>query len=558
MKKDFILLALGLLVFFMIGLGAHPYSVPSEARYIAIPSQMIQLGDWLTPHINGVKYFEKPPLFYWVQAAQIKIFGAGEFSGRLWTTLFMTGLCLVTFIAGYKKYGRLEGVISALILASCVLGFVSSRMVLLDVPVSFFLVVTLFSFMFAVQHPPGRRRDGLLMLMYVAAALAVLTKGLIGILIPGMVIGAWIALSNRWSLLLSVRLIPGLLLFLIIAAPWHFLVGQETPEFYHFYFIHEHFERFLTKTHGRYQPPWFFVAVLLVGLLPWTAFLFQALQARLKTAWGNRKHDGSDFFLLLWIALPLLFFSLSDSKLVPYILPVFPALALFVSRYLSAIWRTSGTAGTVGYRVGVFIVAAVFIAVAEAYPIMMHIGGKAAFIITPIKAGMGLLSVVLTVQAMALLLMVWRKVPPPKLISWMVIFSLIFISGVGYLAPKAATRSMLDSAKPFALFLKPKLHSGDEVVAYGHYYQDFPVYLERNVTVVASFGEMSFGRSIEPRTHEWMIEPSIFKQRWQQKDHRLYVLVRRTEYNESTFPKAKILLDNGGRNLLITNDLGGQ
>ena len=148
-KKDCILLSIGLLLFFFVGLGAHPYGVPSEARYIEIPMQMVQTGDWVTPRLNGVKYFEKPPLFYWIQAAQIEVFGHGEFSGRLWTAIFMAALCLMTCIAGYRQYGRAEGILSALILATCTLGFVSSRIVLLDVPVSFFLCASLFAFMFS-------------------------------------------------------------------------------------------------------------------------------------------------------------------------------------------------------------------------------------------------------------------------------------------------------------------------------------------------------------------------------------------------------------------------
>ena len=211
-KRDITLLSLGLLLAFLLRIDGHPYAVPSEARYIEIPRQMVETGDWITPRLNGVKYFEKPPLFYWVQAAQIKFFGLGEFSGRFWTAMTMLAICLVTSVVAYKRYGRLEGVLSPLILASCVLGFVSSRVVLLDAPVSLFLIISLFSFMFAVEYPAGRKRDGLLAIMYASAALATLAKGLIGIVIPAMVIGSWIALTGRWKLLLSVRLIPGLLL----------------------------------------------------------------------------------------------------------------------------------------------------------------------------------------------------------------------------------------------------------------------------------------------------------------------------------------------------------
>ena len=192
-KRDITLLGFVLLLAFLLGIDGHPYAVPSEARYIEIPRQMVYTGDWITPRLNGVKYFEKPPLFYWVQAAQLTYFGLGEFSGRFWTAITTLALCLVTSIAAYKRYGRLEGVLSPLILASCILVYFSSRVVLLDAPVSLFLVISLFSFMFAVEYTSGRKRDGFLAIMYASAALATLTKGLIGIVIPAMVIGSWIA-----------------------------------------------------------------------------------------------------------------------------------------------------------------------------------------------------------------------------------------------------------------------------------------------------------------------------------------------------------------------------
>ncbi|MCF8465951.1 MAG: glycosyltransferase family 39 protein [Sneathiella sp.] len=548
-------MGIGLLLFFLIGLGAHPYGVPSEARYIEIPHQMVQTGDWVTPRLNGVKYFEKPPLFYWIQAAQIELFGTGEFSGRLWTAIFMAALCLVTGVAAYRKYGRAEGILSALVLATCVLGFVSSRIVLLDVPVSFFLCAALFAFMFAIEAPPGRKRDVFLLLMYVCAALATLTKGLIGILIPGMIIGLWILLTGRWKLLREVRLIPGLLLFLVITVPWHILAGEATPEFYRFYFIHEHFERFLTKVHGRYEPPWFFVVILLAGLLPWTAFFFQSISTRLKIAWQNRSQDGNDLYLLLWFLLPLLFFSLSDSKLISYILPIFPVAVIFIARYLCHAWRNQETTG---YRVGAYLISATFLVFAVAFPVTLVIGGKAAEIVAPVTTELGYFSLVMAAEAVIILVLLWRHVNSQKTITTMVVFTAIFISSLSYIAPKAATRSSLDSAKPFAELLLPMLKPGDEVVVYAHYYQDLPVYLDRNVTVVNAFGEMTFGRDIEPRTHQWMIDGETFEKRWKKSDHKIYVLLRRKEFHENRFPNARVVLDIGGPNLLVTNQKDGK
>lgn len=327
-QRDALWLGLAIGLFFLIGLGARPYLVPSEARYIEIPRQILTLHDWLTPRINGVPYFEKPPLFYWLQAGVMSVLGSGEFAGRLMTALLATLNCLIVYAIGRMLYGRDCGWVAALMLATCVLGYGMSRIAMLDLPVTVFLTLCLGSFLAA--HHTGKARW--YYAMYASAALAVMTKGLIGILIPGMVIGAWIALTHQWALLLRVRLFSGLLLFLAIALPWHVQMMQTHPEFFNFYIIHEHFTRFLTEEHKRDAPWWFFILVTLVGMTPWIGLLPQAV----KTGWRDRYGR----FLLLWALLPLLFFSASHSKLVPYIFPIFPALAIVIARYTVSVLPT--------------------------------------------------------------------------------------------------------------------------------------------------------------------------------------------------------------------------
>lgn len=550
--RELIALACVLGALFFIGLGNRPYATPSEARYIEIPRQMVETGDWVTPRLNGIKYFEKPPLFYWVQAAQIKAFGLGEFSGRFWTAALVLAFCLVTYLAGCKLYGRLEGTLSALMLGTCVLGFASSRIVLLDVPVSLFLVCAFFAFIIATRTSNGRKRDLLLAAMYICAALATLTKGLIGFVVPAMVIGSWIMLTNQWKLLLNVRLIPGLLLFLAIVVPWHILAGNVTPEFYHFYFIHEHFERFLTKEHGRYQPPWFFAAVLVAGFLPWTAYMIQSAKTGFARVWSERKSDALPLFTLLWSVLPFVFFSLSDSKLIPYILPIFPPLALIMARYLATIWRDGATAG---FRIGTWFIGLFFAVLCAAYPVleMFHLPGTEIF--NQMQDEVRVLSAILGIEALAISALLARRASQMIIIKSLFAFTMVLLLAVNYLAPKASTRSTLDSAKPFAELLKPKLKASDEVVALNHYFQDLPIYLERNVTVVNAFGEMTFGMSIEDKTRQWMIDEKELAKRWKKNDHTIYILSRHNDYDALSHllgKKGFVLMDNG-RNMLISN-----
>jgi 4-amino-4-deoxy-L-arabinose transferase-like glycosyltransferase len=168
-------------------------------------------------------------------------------------------------------------------------------------------------------------------------ALAVLTKGLAGVVLPAGAVAAYVLVQRDWGLLRRLYLVRGGLLFLAIAAPWFVMVSLANPEFARFFFIHEHFERFLTKEHGRYQPAWYFLPILLVGILPWIVSLFPAL----RSAWARTAPASFQTrrFLLLWCAVVFIFFSASDSKLVSYILPLFPALSLLIGEHLRSAGR---------------------------------------------------------------------------------------------------------------------------------------------------------------------------------------------------------------------------
>ena len=266
--RDIILLTVLTSLFFGLFLGSRPLSVPDEGRYAEIPREMAVTGDWVTPRLNGVKYFEKPPLVYWFTALSIKLFGLSEWSVRLAPALFSLLGCLSVYAAGTIFYGRRAGILSAIVLATSVLYYALSRTLILDMPVTALLSLSLCSFLIGLREPDGWKRRALLYVFYAGCGLTMLTKGLIGIVIPGMIIFVWMLVMNQWSILRSLYLPSGIALFLLVAAPWHILVQRANPEFFQFYFIHEHFERYLTKVHARYKPFWYFIPVLAGGSSP--------------------------------------------------------------------------------------------------------------------------------------------------------------------------------------------------------------------------------------------------------------------------------------------------
>ena len=194
------------------------------------------------------------------------------------------------------------------------------------------------------------------------------------------------------------------------------------------------------------------------GMLPWTVFLIHAIHARLRDAFQFRHNDGSDLYLLLWVGLVLLFFSLSKSQLIPYILPIFPVLAVLVARYLAGVWRNGRTSA---FQRDVYAMAILYFLFAAVYPSMILLGGKPAAIVAPISTGMSWLSVTLLLQSLTLFWMAWGGTRPPQLIWTMLLCAVIFVGFTAYLAPHAATRSALDSTKPFAEYLKLRLQEKD-------------------------------------------------------------------------------------------------
>jgi 4-amino-4-deoxy-L-arabinose transferase-like glycosyltransferase len=314
-------------------LGQRDLFNTDEGRYAEISREMVASGDWLTPRLDGLKYFEKPPLQYWATAAAFEAFGQSAWSARLWTAL--TGFLgvLFTAYAAARLFGAQAGRAAGLILGGSLMWVIMGHASSLDMGVSFFLSVAVSAFALAQRDgaPPGGRLRWMLV-GWAACALATLSKGLIGIVLPAGAVALYVLWQRDWRLLARLELGAGLALFLAIAAPWFVLVSLKNHEFARFFFVHEHFERFLNKGHGRFQPWWYFLPLLALGLVPWTLALPGALgsAARRRPLLAFQPQR----FLLAWSVLVFVFFSISDSKLFGYILPIFPALAMLLGDWL--------------------------------------------------------------------------------------------------------------------------------------------------------------------------------------------------------------------------------
>ncbi|HVB48818.1 MAG TPA: glycosyltransferase family 39 protein [Burkholderiales bacterium] len=332
LRRTFMIAAALIAVLWFAGLDTRALFMPDEGRYAEIPREMLVSGDWITPRLDDLKYFEKPPLQYWATAAGFALFGEHGWSARLWPALTgMLGVLLLVF-AGNRLGPPGAGPLAGIAAASSWGYVLASQYLTLDMGLTFFMTLTLVAFLLA-HHDPGdeRARRRWMLVAWTAMALAMLTKGLEGIVLPGLVLGAYAVVQRDWGLLRRMHWRAGLLTFGIIALPWFVLVQLRNPEFFHFFFIYEHFDRYLEPGHDRPGPWWYYVPILLLGMLPWSPALVGALARATKRSAPASVLD-VDRLLLLWGAVILVFFSASQSKLPAYIVPVMPALALLVAR----------------------------------------------------------------------------------------------------------------------------------------------------------------------------------------------------------------------------------
>jgi 4-amino-4-deoxy-L-arabinose transferase-like glycosyltransferase len=336
-----LLLGALLAVAWFAGLGMRGLFMPDEGRYAEIPREMLVSGDWLTPRLNGLKYFEKPPLQYWATAAAYAAFGESDWTARLWPALTGFAGILVLALAASRMWSFRIGVLAGVVLGTSAGYFLAGQFVTLDMGLTFLLTCALLSFLVAQrEEAEDRQRRSWMMLAWAALGVGVLSKGLVALALPAMAVAGYVLSTRRAVVLMRLHMFTGGLLMLLIAAPWFVLVQEKNPEFFQFFFIREHFQRFATEAHQRPGPWWYFLPVGLLGMMPWTPAVVSALTG-IKSLFRSPRGTNFDAerFLLIWVLVIFVFFSISKSKLPGYVLPAFPALALLAAIQLERLPR---------------------------------------------------------------------------------------------------------------------------------------------------------------------------------------------------------------------------
>jgi 4-amino-4-deoxy-L-arabinose transferase-like glycosyltransferase len=474
-------------------LGLRTLVPPDEGRYAEMAREMFASGDWITTRLNGIKYFEKPPLQTWMNALTFAAFGLGEWQARLWTGVSGILGVLLTWHAGRRVFGQRVGFYAALALGSSFYWVACSQIDSLDMSLSGMMTLALCALLIAQRDDAGAaERRNWMLACWAGMALSVLAKGLIGLVLPGAVLVIYTLVTRDWKLWTRLHIGKGLLLFLAISAPWFVLVGLANPEQPHFFFVHEHFDRFLLHEHHREAQWWIFLALLVAGSVPWVGVLVQSLVLGARRA----PPDGAPalfrprLMLLIWVVFIIAFFTKSSSKLPGYILPVFPAVALLVGHYLDVGTRRSrmATAGLTAL-LGVALLAVVpfmtgFSKVAGEEVLFQHY--------QPYVLAAGFVALAGGLLAMLYARQMQRDLMVLALAVAAFASTQLLLAGFEPIGQARAGTDLLPA-------IRKELTADTKVYSVGIYEQSLTFYLRRTVTLVDYWDEFTFGLEQQPQ-----------------------------------------------------------
>jgi 4-amino-4-deoxy-L-arabinose transferase-like glycosyltransferase len=519
----------------LVTIQLRPMLDPDEGRYAEIPREMVATGNWVTPRLDGLKYFEKPALQYWATAAIYSVAGLSNWSSRLWTVVLGFACLPLIYAWVARLYDRRAAVAAVVALAMSPYFGIIGHLDLLDAGFTFWMCATVFAFTLAQCAPPRSSRErGWMLVCWALAALAILSKGIVVFVLAGGTLILYSVIERDLRPWRRMHFALGIPLLLALAAPWFTLVSLRNPDFAPYFFIHEHFQRFLTTEAQRVEPWWYFLPLLVVGAFPWLLPLGRAVLG----AWRDSTSDYNFKplkFLILFSSFTLVFFSISDSKLATYILPMFPPLAALTGvaladhtdrRFLSRCAR-----------------AAAGLAIFVAGGLLIYSHHRNGMIPAPASGW----AVAAAAAALLAVLTSWRRTrresesdelpdtmpgrlhealpasgrapggaasrPPAASGAWRaLVVALLFVFAWQALLCEYTCVPPSRSAYALARTVAPDVHPGTALYSVGQYRQTIPPYLGRKLILVDFAGELHFGERREPGREQ--ATPEQFVRQW--------------------------------------------
>ncbi|MBI3651419.1 MAG: glycosyltransferase family 39 protein [Acidobacteria bacterium] len=540
----------------------------ADSFYAEVAREMNLRHDWITPYANELRFLEKPPLFYWLIALSYKVCGAvNAFTARLPTALAVTALVFVTYKIGKLLFGTRAGFFGGLALATSIGLFLFTRIILPDALFTLLLALILYAFLRWQEAEP---KDRAVLWLYGLAGLAVLARGLVGLVFPAAIIFLTLVVSGKVKEVVRLLSIKGLLLFLVIAVPWHIVIGERNPGFYWFYFINEHVLRFLGKRYPMDYgtvPLLPFWALHLVWLFPSSIYLLTLLRPK-NFQRALAEHRPAMIFLLVWALTILLFFSFS-TRLEYYTMPALPALALLAGKQCACFWERGGKwpgviLASIGVLTGIACVAiAVFVSSGNPSSFMglkdnpdiyaYYLGHL--FDLTPeslralrtplLLAGLGF-GILLPLHGLA-------KSPERKamiLAMAMLVFFVAADFGFVIFAPRL-------TSKPLAEALIPRLQSNSMIIIDGEYEEGSSVafYTGRTVYLHSAPSSNLYYGSRYGDAPPLFLDDERLQQMWRATDRRVFLVTyqAKKERLATLLPQTKFTIAEYGDKILLSN-----
>lgn len=491
--SGFWLVAIISIIIVFSNLGGIPLLDPDEPVYAETPKEMFAFNDFVSPRIYGEYWYDKPPMYYWLVAASYKIFGMTGFAARFPSAVLAVACTLLVYLSGRRLFNERAGMAGALVLATSIEFFYLGKAAVTDMTLLLCLTTSLLAFVEKRYY-----------LAYIFAALATLTKGPIGLLFPGAIVFSYILVTRNWSLITKMKIPSGLGLYALVALPWYIIMYHLHGSVFIDTFLGFHnLTRFTSPEHPEGVLWYYYIPVLILGFFPWTGIMLQSI-------WNSLTKSRQDFsvlvFLNIWVAVIFVFFSISQTKLVSYILPMYPPLAMIVGWYIDRLWTTTHQQRANSWAIGNGILALLF-------SIGMVLGLKT---MPELQSGVYLAATIFIIMAVTVAYFLWKKDIRRGFWTQIIAMGLFSLVLVSVLFPAAAPNfTMKNMAQEFK----------------AQYDGASPVYIIKFLHPGFTFYTDVYGIELLP-SRELKTDPELIKAI--QESQRAYFIIRSSEYKRLT------------------------
>jgi len=526
-------------VMLFFNLGKKSFWEPDEGRYAEISREMVETGDWLTPRLNYIKHFDKPPVTYWLIGSSFKLLGQSEFSGHLPLVIFALAGVIACFFLGRSLFGIRTGFLAAVILITS-LGYPAlGRILSTDI---IFSVFCLFCYLFFIRKN--------YLLFYLFMALGFMTKGPVIFVITLLPICVFLIYERQTRIFKEMHWGRGLLLFTLIALPWYAYQISHNPGLLYDWFFQHTLNRIVRANTEAF---YFFVPVLIGLFFPWVFFLAAAVKGRLSFKRTPPDQEPAKILLLfLWFIIPFIFFSCIGKKLIPYILPLLAPLAIITARFwneamkrpklLSARVVAASYYTFLSFTGILFLGITVFLLGRFDYRLGVEVGRLSIILMSVIMAG-----------TMAMSLFFFKSKKVAQLFATIAISSCLFFLTVIDLLPKIEANTN-KSIKALALKIKEDLKPEDKIVNYRCFLKGLPFYLKKRTIVVERERSIVYEKTDHWRDYLLKDSEEMYRL-FSLKDFRVFCITYTWEFKKikEEYPEPLYLLGQAGKYVLFSS-----